>query len=122
MRQPFVNEGECPMLKKIVFMAAICAIAAIPAGAGALPLAQKAGIANSDTVQLVREGCGRAAAAACSGASAGGAASRTTRALRSETWCAEAKCAVAIGGLADAACAGAIAAGTAFATDRRGIN
>jgi len=47
------------MLKRIVFMAAICAIAAIPAGAGALPLAQKAGIANSDTVQLVREGCGR---------------------------------------------------------------
>ena len=47
------------MLKKIVFMAAVCAIAAIPAGAGALPLAQKAGIANSDTVQLVREGCGR---------------------------------------------------------------
>jgi hypothetical protein len=41
-------------------MAAICATAAIPAGAGALPLAQqKAGIANSDTVQLVREGCGR---------------------------------------------------------------
>ena len=47
------------MLKRIVFMAAICAIAAIPAGAGALPLAQKAGVANSDTVQLVREGCGR---------------------------------------------------------------
>jgi len=47
------------MLKRIVFMAAICAIAGIPAGAGALPLAQKAGIANSDTVQLVREGCGR---------------------------------------------------------------
>jgi hypothetical protein len=59
MRQPFVNKGECPMLKTIAFMAAICAIAAIPAGAGALPLAQKAGITNSDTVQLVREGCGR---------------------------------------------------------------
>jgi hypothetical protein len=48
------------MLKTIALMAAIAAIAAIPAGAGALPLAhQKAGIANSDTVQLVREGCGR---------------------------------------------------------------
>jgi len=47
------------MLKTIALIVAIAAIAAIPTGAGALPLAQKAGIANSDTVQLVREGCGR---------------------------------------------------------------
>jgi hypothetical protein len=49
------------MLKAIAFTAALGTMAAlIPAGAGALPLAQgKAGITTSDTVLLVREGCGR---------------------------------------------------------------
>lgn len=49
------------MLKTIALTAALGALAALmPAGAGALPLAQdKAGIAASDTVLLVREGCGR---------------------------------------------------------------
>jgi hypothetical protein len=49
------------MLKTLAITAAIGAMAALmPAGAGALPLAQdKAGIATSDTVLLVREGCGR---------------------------------------------------------------
>jgi hypothetical protein len=49
------------MLKTIAFTAALGAIAALmPAGAGAVPLAQdKAGLATSETVLLVREGCGR---------------------------------------------------------------
>jgi hypothetical protein len=49
------------MLKTIAFAVAIGAAAALmPAGASAMPLAQdKAGIAGSDTVLLVREGCGR---------------------------------------------------------------
>ena len=49
------------MLKTIALTAALGALAALmPAGTGALPLAQdKAGIAASDTVLLVREGCGR---------------------------------------------------------------
>jgi hypothetical protein len=49
------------MLKTIALTAALGAAAALmPAGAGAMPLAQdKAGIAASDTVLLVREGCGR---------------------------------------------------------------
>ena len=48
------------MLKTIAFAAAIGAAAAlIPASAGAMPLAQdKAGIGSSDTVLLIREGCG----------------------------------------------------------------
>ena len=49
------------MLKTIAFTVALGAAAALlPAGAGAMPLAQdKAGVADSDTVLLVREGCGR---------------------------------------------------------------
>ena len=49
------------MLKTIAFAVAIAATAAlIPAGAGAMPIAQdKASIVSSDTVLLVREGCGR---------------------------------------------------------------
>jgi hypothetical protein len=49
------------MLKTIAFAAAMGTVTALmPAGAGAMPLAQdKAGIATSDTMLLVREGCGR---------------------------------------------------------------
>ena len=48
------------MLKTLVLTAALAAATTlIPAGAGAMPLAQdKAAIAGSDTVLLVREGCG----------------------------------------------------------------